>query len=90
MFWIGAAIAGLGAWIILGNFWLIARWMLGAKPESTIPLIGGVLMALGLKITAVPAIQYWWWVPLVIDPGGIFVNMVAGVLLCFFWLARRL
>jgi hypothetical protein len=57
----------IGGLAIVGNLSIAVRWYLFRKRASMIPLIGGVLLAVGLLICPVPGVRRWCWIPLILD-----------------------
>lgn len=59
-----------GNWSTVYCAWRAARND-GAQRYSLIPLAGGVFGALALLAAPDPALKAWFWLPMVIDPGGV-------------------
>jgi hypothetical protein len=59
----------LGAWIIVGNWWLVLRWYIFRKHDSLIPLFGGLLFALAMFIYPEPRVRHLAWIPFLVDLG---------------------
>jgi len=59
----------LSLWGIVGNVTIVLRWYLFRKRSSLIPVVGGLLGAVGLAVNPCPSLSRWWWVPLLVDPG---------------------
>jgi hypothetical protein len=66
---IGGAAALASIATVLGNFGIIARWVLFRKTGSLVPLLGGVLGSVALLILPVAAPGRLWWDPFLLDPG---------------------
>ncbi len=66
--WVGLALTSAVAILAIGgNLWTV----LGRKPGSLAPFIGGVCGMYTLATGPFPALRPYWWVPLVIDAGSI-------------------
>lgn len=48
------------------------RFFVYGKRGSAIPLLGAVAGTVGLLIVPVEGMRSWWWLPWVMDPGGLF------------------
>ena len=59
-----------------------------ASGYSLIPLVGGVLGVVGALLAPYPAVQRFWWVPLVVDPGCAFM-FGFGAVFCVEQFIRR-
>ena len=71
----------VGRWIItsvsllfflvcaFGNAVAIYKNVTARKRHSTVPLLGGTAGAIGIAIVPVDAVQPFWWIALVMDPG---------------------
>jgi hypothetical protein len=66
---IGGAAALVAIITVLGNFGIIARWLLFRKTGSLVPLLGGVLGSVALLILPAAATRRLWWGPFLLDPG---------------------
>lgn len=49
-----------------------------ADVHTAIPLLGGILGAIALRVLPIPGLANWWWIPFILDPGSAF--LVLGVL----------
>lgn len=71
--WIIAIVTGIcGLWIAVGNWYILIRWYRTKQTASTVPLIGGILLAICIYNTP---LEFFWWVGLLVDYGfwtGIF------------------
>ncbi|MDA7521686.1 hypothetical protein N8606_01760 [Akkermansiaceae bacterium] len=78
--WIlGGAAVVFGAFVSVGN-WITLIGVLVTKGSSSfVPLVGGVLAAIGLLILPIDCIWKWAWVPLVTDFGTIPLWTWAGI-----------
>jgi len=59
-----------GNWFTVWTAWRVARRE-GAQSYSLTPLAGGLFGALGLLAAPEPAFKLWFWLPVLIDPGGL-------------------
>ncbi len=66
----------LSSGISLANWTCFVRWLQGRGNSSSVPLVGGILGALGCWLAPDGALREFWWVPLVVDiscaPGLVF------------------
>lgn len=83
---IAAVVALLGLSCIVVNFVIIFRYLRHQKTSSLVPLVGGVLFAVGMVMTLQRDVCRWAWVPLAIDPGGVWLF---GTFLLGGWRSRR-
>ncbi len=60
----------VGNWFTLWDAWRAAHKE-GARSYSLTPVAGGLFGALGLLAAPEPALKVWFWLPLLIDPGGL-------------------
>lgn len=61
-------LVAFGALPTLGNWDVLVRGMLLRRSGSTIPVIGGICILLGLLACPVPAVSKWWYLGLIVDP----------------------
>jgi len=61
---IALALSGL---VIVSNWALLVRALSRKRHESTVPLVGGLLGAVGLVVVPLDGFARFWWVPLLID-----------------------
>ncbi len=61
------------AWIAFSNLWIILRFYLYGKRGSMFPLIGGLMGVFGICFAPSDTLKHYWWVPLVLDPGSLFM-----------------
>ncbi len=65
--WIVAVISGIcGLWITIGNWYILIRWFMTKQTASTVPFIGGILLAVSIFNTP---LKFWWWIGMLIDYG---------------------
>lgn len=57
------------ALVAICNIKYILDFVLRRKTSSLIPFVGGVIGAIGILIFPNPQIHFYWWLPLVLDPG---------------------
>lgn len=62
-------ILGLGVYVIVLNGCIVFNNISGKKFVSWVPLLGGLLAAIGLGALPVEGASRWAWVPFVIDYG---------------------
>jgi len=72
----GSVLAVLGGAIIAGNWVFLVKRYRGQKAPSSIPLVGAVLLAIGLRNIA--PLNPYFWVAILIDPATIL--MLTGFL----------
>jgi hypothetical protein len=77
----GWALLILGAYILAVNAWAVYAGVTGRQYYSPIPLLGGVLAAIGLAMSPFDGAARWWPVPLFLDSGGVW----QGVFLLHHW-----
>lgn len=75
---VGVVIVIGGVFIVANLTYLIRAWADRGEPSHFIPLIGGVLVAIGIWRFPADAAHRWWWIPLIIDPGCL---LIAGSLI---------
>lgn len=56
-------------WVTLGNPGILLRWYFRRKHGSLLPLVGGISGITACFTLPFPALRYWWWLPLMADPG---------------------
>ncbi|MBL8814508.1 MAG: hypothetical protein JNL58_00655 [Planctomyces sp.] len=72
---ISLLLIALSTYISLGQWWAMywipkKRNALGQpRNYSMIPLVGGVLGAIGCWLAPAPSVRSLWWLPLIFDPG---------------------
>jgi hypothetical protein len=82
-------LAALSASAVLGNLGIIFRQLrLGRKGVSLVPLVGGVSGAIAILAFPREGLGKWAWVPLVLDPGTLFL-VLTPLLLLYRRMARR-
>lgn len=72
MLWVISSILfALFLWISFGNLWISFRSMFfrGARRESLLPLVGGILGALAIFISPMAHARKYWWIALLTDIG---------------------
>jgi hypothetical protein len=72
----------IGGLLTAANLSSLIRAWVGIGERETVhflPLMGGVLLAIGIWRFPVDAAHRWWWTPLIIDPGCL---LIAG---SFIW-----
>lgn len=72
-----------GTLLVLANLAFVMLWLVKKKSGSLFPVIGGVLMGIGLWMAPHQELRAVWWVPLLLDPGcalmvggGILLNAI--------------
>lgn len=60
---------GVFAWAAVANVVLGVRYYVHGKRSTLVPLVGGVLGAIGCLIAPWTILRTWWWLPLLIDIG---------------------
>ena len=86
--WIIAGLLGaVFTYLAVGNLYLVLKPLFGRKPESWIPLIGGVSGTLACLIAPSIEIRAWWWLPLLLDFGTLPGSVWTGVYLL--WRRQR-
>jgi hypothetical protein len=68
---IGAASLIGGATISACNAYILLRYLRGGHGASFVPVVGGILGAIGFLILPVPSFRSAWWVPLFLDWGNV-------------------
>jgi hypothetical protein len=68
---ISAVLIGLFGIIAIGHAFCLIRFLAGGVAFSVIPLLGGVLGAVGFWMAPAPALRHFWWLPLLLDYGSI-------------------
>ena len=63
-----AVVAVAGAVFVAVNWAMLVQHLRTDRHASSIPLIGGLLLAVAVARVPRPAIQVWFWIPLVLDP----------------------
>jgi hypothetical protein len=69
IFGIGLALCGI--YIVVMNWVVFARGMMGLYAGSWVPLVGGGLGAVALTVLPVVSLRGYWWIPLLADWGSI-------------------
>ena len=77
---ISLAIFGVGAYLILLNYYCYYLGYARGEHHSPVPFLGCVLCSLALFI--LPVTRSWFWLPLFVDPGSAFLL----VLLVYSWM----
>lgn len=67
-----------GAYITLMNYYALYLGVTKKEHHSLGPLLGGVLCSLALLFSPLGALRPWAWLPLLVDPGCVF--MVGGAI----------
>jgi hypothetical protein len=70
-----------GGWVILANWTTPFR----RKGGSMVPVVGGMLVAIGFAISPVDDLHWLWWAPLVVDLGSVPLFLFMAVF--FLWQA---
>lgn len=87
--WIPAVLFALPPAIaIVGNLWYAVGYLLAPhkRHPSMIPLVGGLMGAGFCLLVPIEGLAWYWWVPIVIDPGTGWPIVAFAVL----WLTGRL
>lgn len=70
--WILASVLiGFFGLIAVGHAYCLIRYFTKHVRFSVVPLLGGVLGALGFYVAPAVALQKLWWLPLLIDYGSV-------------------
>jgi hypothetical protein len=78
--WIlGGGAVAFGAFVSIGNWITLIGAIVTKSSTSFIPLIGGVLAAIGVLILPIDGIWRWAWVPLFTDFGTVPLWTWAGI-----------
>jgi len=72
---VGCVLIALGGFIIAGNWVVLVKRVRGQTSPSSIPLLGAVLVGIGLR--NISALSPYFWVAILIDPATIL--MVLGL-----------
>lgn len=81
--WIIAVLTGLmGGWIVFANWGGLIRWIVTKKSYSSVPFIGGILLAICLYNTP---ISRFWYIGLLVD-----TNYTLLIFACIRFGIRRL
>jgi hypothetical protein len=59
----------LGVMIACSNAWLMIRYWIYKETGSGIPIIGGMLAAVGMLLSGEAKLENFFWVPLLLDMG---------------------
>jgi hypothetical protein len=63
-----------GAYLISMNYYhWIYLWLAGKKASSPLPLLGGLLCHLAMRVAPIAGIRAWTWLPWILDPGCVFL-----------------
>ena len=74
----------LGIWAIIGNYFIVIKTYITKKWESLIPLVGGILSAIGIAVLPLNSVNKLWWIPLLIDIGCVPILIYTLVYRLFF------
>ena len=66
---VAICLGALSLTIIAANWSMTLVWLKRKQSGSSIPIIGGLLGALGLAISPMKSLHAWWWAPLLVDIG---------------------
>jgi len=70
--WIaGSLLILFGGFIAVMNWWILIRTMRDKQGVSFAPLLGGILLMLGLLLLPVDGLRTWCWVGLLLDFGSL-------------------
>jgi hypothetical protein len=77
-------LAVVGSVFVAVNWAILIQYLISRRHASTIPVIGGLLLAIAVARSPNPSIQIWFWLPPLLDPACI------PLLAALFWrLAKR-
>ena len=68
---VGFTLLLVSGWICVVNAWILVTNLRRRRAPSWIPLVGGVLGAVGLWTLPFPETRSLWWLPLFLDWGSI-------------------
>ena len=77
----GWILAGISLLAILGNLGTAFHWYTRRSRGSLVPLVGGLTGITACVTLPFPALRHWWWIPLVADPGSVFLVFAMVVFL---------
>lgn len=60
----------------------------GTPYMSPVPIFGGAIVGIGLAQCSVPELRGWWWLPTLLDPGGLMPLWFEAVVRVIRWLRR--
>jgi hypothetical protein len=63
----------LGAHLSVMNYRVLYQVYVRKEHHSPLPLIGGFLCLAAMLMCPIARIRAWAWVPLIVDPGGVFL-----------------
>ena len=79
--WIWTTVLVAVAVYVIGfNWFVLISNLRGHTNQSGIPFLGGIVGAIAMATSLIPSTHAWWWIPLLIDWGGI-PSLVAGLIL---------
>jgi H+/Cl- antiporter ClcA len=61
----------VGGYVVVMNWFVVFQWMFAKKHSSWIPLVGGVIAALGVGLIPNTEARSYWWIPLILDWGSV-------------------
>lgn len=66
---IGSILILVGGYLVIINAMAAYKGYVKKQHSSRAPLLGGLLMAIGISQIPVQALQPFWWVPFLVDYG---------------------
>jgi len=67
-----------GSFAIVVNGWIFWETVIKNQPApSPVPIVGGIIAAVGIAILPLSGAWMWAWIPIVIDWGGLPAILVA-------------
>ena len=77
---VGLSLLALSLYVALGHAWVFwRRFVRNEGVPSWVPLLAGIIGALGLCALPIPGARLWWWLPFLLDYGslpGLFYSVV--------------
>ena len=58
-------------WVLLLREYKIVKTPPGTPYMSYLPFFGGALAGIGLAFNPILELRHWWWLPTLLDPGGL-------------------
>jgi hypothetical protein len=67
----GWPLAVVFVFVTAGNLAIVYRWFVLKRRGPLVPLIGGAAGATACFLLPVDSLRSWWFVPFLVDPGGV-------------------
>lgn len=66
---VAVILLGIFAWAAVANVVLAVRYYVHGQRSSLLPIVGGVLGAVGCLVAPWTFLKAWWWLPPIVDIG---------------------